>query len=107
MAEGSAKPGSTGQGQLCDVQQGQVPAPALVSQQPCGMLQIRGRVAEKLPSRKGPRGADQQELNISPGGQEGHWHLYQPQGGHWTRAVAVPCAGTAGVPPILRAVLGS
>jgi len=43
-----------GQGQLCEFQQGQMLGPALVSQQPHATLQVWGRVAGKLPSRKGP-----------------------------------------------------
>ncbi|KAM9637659.1 uncharacterized protein ACIBXB_013210 [Morphnus guianensis] len=43
-----------GPGQLYEVQQGQVPGPALGSQQPHAALQAWGRVAGKLPRGKGP-----------------------------------------------------
>ena len=67
-----------GQGQLYEVQEGQVPRPALWSQQPHALLQ-----AEKLPGGKGPGGAGRQtaehEPAVCPGGQEGQQHpgLYQ------------------------------
>jgi len=53
-----------GQGQLFEVQQGQMPGPALGSQQPHATLQAWGGVAGKLPSRKGPWGVDSR-LNTS------------------------------------------
>jgi len=46
-AEGPGQAGSMGQGQLYEVQQGQVPGPALVSQQPHAKLQAWGGVGEK------------------------------------------------------------
>jgi len=56
-----------GQGQLYDVQQGQVPGPALGSQQPHATLQAWRRVAGKLSCGKGPWGVGRQlaeyELN--------------------------------------------
>jgi len=42
------------QGQLYELQQGQMPGPALGSQQPHATLQAWGRVAGKLTSKKGP-----------------------------------------------------
>jgi len=62
-----------GQGQLCEVQQGQVLGAALGSQQPHATLQAWGRVAGKLPSGEGSCGAGQQlaehEPAVCPGGQ--------------------------------------
>jgi len=46
-----------GQGQLYEVQQGQVQGPALGSQPPHATLQAWGRVSGKLPGVKGPGGA--------------------------------------------------
>ena len=72
-----------GWGQLYEVQQSQVPGPALGSQQPHAMLQTWGRVAGKLPSRKVAAGAGWQlaehEPAVCPGGQENQQHpgLYQ------------------------------
>ena len=72
-----------GRGQLYEVQQGQVPGPALGSQQPHAMLQAWGGVAGKLSGGKGPGGAGrqpaEQEPAVCPGGQEGQPHpgLYQ------------------------------
>ena len=43
-------------GQSYEVQQGQMPGPALGSQQPHAMLQAWGGVAEKLPGGKRPEG---------------------------------------------------
>ncbi|GAB0210307.1 mitochondrial enolase superfamily member 1 [Grus japonensis] len=66
-----------------EIQQGSVPGPALGSQQLHATLQAWGRVAGKLPSRKGPGGIGQQlaeyEPTVCPGGQEGQEHpgLYQ------------------------------
>jgi len=54
-AEGSGQAGSMGRGQLCEFQQGQMPDPALGSQQPHAMLQAWGGVAGKLPSGKWKR----------------------------------------------------
>jgi len=51
---GSGQVGLMGQGQLYEVQQGQMPGPALGSQQPHVTLQAWGGVAGKLPSTKGP-----------------------------------------------------
>ena len=66
------------QGQFHEVQQGQVPGPALHSQQPHATLQGWGRVAGKLPKGKGPWSAGQQlaehEPAVCPGGQEGQQH---------------------------------
>jgi len=47
-----------GQGQLYEVQHGQMPGPALGSQQPHVTLQAWGGVAGKLHCRKGPWGVD-------------------------------------------------
>jgi len=72
-----------GQGQLYQVQQGQITGPALESQQPHAMLQAWGGVTGKLPSRKGSWGIGQQlaeqEPAVCPGGQEVQRHpgLYQ------------------------------
>jgi len=64
-----------GQGQQYEFQQGQVPSPALRSQQPHATLAAWGGVAGKLPSRKGPGDAGRQpadhEPAVGPGGQEG------------------------------------
>jgi len=77
-AEGSGQTGSTGQGQLYEIQQGQLPGPALGSQQPHATLQAWGGVAGKLPSGKGPGGAGWQAAEHEPavclGGQEGQRH---------------------------------
>jgi len=63
-----------GQGQLCEVQQGQMLGAALGSQQPHATLQAWGGVAGKPPSGKGPWGVGQQpaehEPAVCPGGQE-------------------------------------
>jgi len=70
-------------GQLYEVQQGQMPRPAILSQQPHEMLQAWGGVTGKLPTGKGPGVVDQQpaehEPAVCPGSQEGQWHpgLYQ------------------------------
>jgi len=62
---------------------GQVPSPALGSQQPHAALQAWGRVTGKLPSREGSWSVGRQpaehEPAVCPGGQEGQWHtgLYQ------------------------------
>ena len=67
-----------GQGQLYEVQQGQMPHPALQSQPPHATLQAGGGVAGKLPSGKGPWGvglqAAEHEPAVCPGGKEGQWH---------------------------------
>ena len=67
-----------GRGQLYDVQQGQMPGPALGSQQPHAMLQAWGGLAGKLHGGKGPGGVARQsaeyELAACPGGQEGQQH---------------------------------
>jgi len=71
------------QGQLYEIKQGQVPDPALVSQQPQATLQAWGGVAGELSSRKGSWGVDGQaaehEPAVCPGGQKGQRHpgLYQ------------------------------
>ena len=61
-----------GRGQLYEVQQGQVPGPALWSQQPHAMLQAWGGVAGNLSGRKGPGGFGRQpaehEPTVCPGG---------------------------------------
>ena len=83
FADGSGQTGLMGQGQLYEVQQGQMPRPALRSQQPHAMLLAWRRVAGKLPKGKGPGGVGRQlaehEPAVCPGGQEGQWHpgLYQ------------------------------
>jgi len=67
----------------CEMQQGQVPGPALGSQQLHATLQAWGGVPGKLPSKKGPWGVGGQlaehEPAVCPGGQEGQGHpgLYQ------------------------------
>ena len=72
-----------GRGQLYEVQQGQVPGPALRSQQPLAVLQAWGRVAGKLPVGKGPKCVGRQlgedEPAVCPDGQAGQRHpgLYQ------------------------------
>ena len=72
-----------GQGQLYEVQQGQVLDPALSSQQPHETLQVWGRVAGKLPCGEGPwvvgRQPAEHEPAVCPGGQEVQRHpgLYQ------------------------------
>ena len=72
-----------GRGQSYEVQQGQVPGPALGSQQSHAMLQAWGGVTGELPGGKGPGGAGRQpaerEPAVCPGGQEGQRHpdLYQ------------------------------
>ncbi|KAF1526192.1 Zinc finger C2HC domain-containing protein 1A, partial [Eudyptula albosignata] len=70
--------GSMGRGQLYEVQQGQVPGPALRPQQPHATLQAWGGVAGKLPGGKGPGSVGRQpaehEPAVCPGGQEGQWH---------------------------------
>ena len=67
-----------GRGQLYEVQQGQVPGPALWSQQPHVMLQALERVAGKLPSGKESGGVGRQLAEhkpaVCPGGQEGQQH---------------------------------
>ena len=63
---GSGQAESMGQGQLHEVQQGQVLGPALGSQQPPTMLQAWGRVAGKLPHRKRPWGAGRQPGDHEP-----------------------------------------
>ena len=67
-----------GEGQLHEFQQGQMPGPALRSQQPHATLQAWGGVAGKLPSGEGPWGVGQQpaelEPAVCPGGQEGQRH---------------------------------
>jgi len=77
-AERSGQTGSMGQGQLYEVQQGQMPSPALGSQQPHATLRAWGGVAGELPSGKGPWGVGRQlaehEPAVCPGGQEGQWH---------------------------------
>jgi len=72
-----------GRGQLYEVQKGQVPSPALRSQQPHAMLQAWGGVDGNLPGRNGLWDVGQQpaehEPAACPGGQEGQQHpgLYQ------------------------------
>ena len=72
-----------GRGQLYEFQQGQMPGPALRSQQPHAMLQVWGRVTGKLPGGKVSWDVGQQpaehEPAVCPGGQEGQRHpgLYQ------------------------------
>jgi len=72
---GSGQAGLMGQGQMYEVQQGQVLDPAPGSQQPLAMLQALGRVTGKLPGRKGPGGTGRQlpeyELVVCPGDQAG------------------------------------
>lgn len=51
-------------------------------------LEAWSRVAVKLPDGEGPGGPGQQQLNMSPGGQEGEWHLACTSR---TRAVTVLC----------------
>ena len=53
-----------GWGQLYEIQQGQVPGPALGSQQPHATLQAWGRVAGKLPGRKRPGDTGRQPARI-------------------------------------------
>ena len=55
-----------GQGQLHDTEQGQVPGPALGSQQPHATLQAWGRVPGKLPGRKGPGDVGRQPAEHEP-----------------------------------------
>ena len=55
-----------GQSQLYQVQQGQVPGPALWSQQPHATVQAWGGVAGKLPGGKGPGGVGQQLAHHEP-----------------------------------------
>ena len=61
-----------------EIQQGEVPSPALWSQQPHATLQAWGGVAGKLPSGEGPWGAGRQpaehEPVVCPGGQAGQQH---------------------------------
>ena len=77
--------GSLGRSQWDEVQQDQVPGPALWPQQPQVMLQVWDRVAERLWRRNRPGGVNQllaeHELTACPGGQEGQWHpgLYEEQ----------------------------
>ena len=63
---------------MYQVQQGQMPGPALESQQPHATLQAWGGVAGELPSGKGLWGAGQQpakqEPAVCPGGQEDQGH---------------------------------
>ena len=72
-----------GQGQLDEVQQGQVPGPVLWSQPPHAMLQAWGGVVGELSGGKGPWNVGRQpaehEPAVCPGGQEGQRHpgLYQ------------------------------
>jgi len=86
-AEGSGQAGLMGRGQLYELQQGQVPGPALQSQQRHAALQAWGGVAGKLTSRKGPGVAGQQlaehEPAVRPGGQKVQQHpgFYQEKCG--------------------------
>jgi len=68
-----------GQGQLYEVQQGQISGPALQSQQPHATLQAYGRVAGELPSGKDLGVLVNIEPAVCPGGREGQQHpgLYQ------------------------------
>jgi len=65
-------------GQLYEFQEGQMPGPALGSQQPHATLEAWGGVAGKLPDGKGLWGVGGQpaeyELAACPGGQEGQRH---------------------------------
>ncbi|NWQ86631.1 TFG protein, partial [Burhinus bistriatus] len=76
--EGSGQAGPMGRGQWYEVQQGQVPGPALGSQQPHAALQAWGGVARKLPGGEGPGRVGGQpaeyEPAVCPGGQEGQRH---------------------------------
>jgi len=68
-----------GRGQLYEVGQGQMPGPALQSQQPHAMLQAWGTVTGKMPGGKEPgevgRQPAEHEAAVCPGGQEGQRHL--------------------------------
>jgi len=55
-AEGSGQNGSMGRNQLYEIQQGQVPGPALGSQQSHATLQAWGGVTGMMPGGKGPWG---------------------------------------------------
>ena len=63
-AEGPGQNGAMARGQVCALQQGSVPGPALGSHQAHAALQAGGRAAAKLPSRKGP-GAENGHLHRS------------------------------------------
>ena len=103
-----------GRGQLYEVQQGQVPGPALGSQQPHATLQAWGRVAGKMPGRKEPGDVAQQQAEhepaVCPGGQESQQHpgLYQEWCGQQEQGGDLaPVLGTAeAVPLVLCSVLG-
>ncbi|NXL52408.1 TNC18 protein, partial [Podilymbus podiceps] len=64
-AEGSGQAGSMGRDQLHEVQQGQVPGPALGSHQPQATLRAWGGAAGKLPGGKGPGGLVTSRLKMS------------------------------------------
>ena len=80
---------------------------------PCNATGL-GRVAGKLPSGKGPRGAGWQpaehEPVVCPGGQEGRWHpgLYQEKCGQQEQGSdCAPLLGTGeAAPGVLCSVLG-
>ncbi|GAB0202760.1 hypothetical protein GRJ2_002741600 [Grus japonensis] len=102
------------QGQLCEVQQGQVPGPALGSQQPQATLQAWGRVAGKLPGGKGPGGVGQQLTEhkpaAGPGSREGQQHpgLYLKWCGQQDQGSDRPPVLSTGeaTPRVLGSVLG-
>jgi len=61
--------------QLHEVQQDQIPGPALGSQQPYITVEAWGGVAGKLPGGKGSWGAGRQPAEHEPAVcQEGQWH---------------------------------
>ena len=92
--------------QLYKVQQGQVPGPALQSQQHHSMPQGWGRVVGKVPGRREPWSTGQQpaecEPAMCPGGQGGQWHadLYQEYCGQQEQGGdRAPVLGTGKAPP--------